>query len=389
MPGGTRSFEMAKRLVEFGNEVNMVTTRRDGHASKQWQVTDEQGIKVHWLSIPYNNSMNYNERIKAFLQFATRSAAYASRLCGDILFATSTPLTIALPGVYISKKKRIPMVFEVRDLWPEIPIALGAIKGPLVYPAMWLEKFAYRNSKMIVALSPGMKEGIMRTGFSPERIHVIPNSADLDMFNVPESQGIGFRNQFRWLGSRPLIVYTGAFGKINGVDYLVDLAAVFLSKQPEICFLAVGEGSEKEKILSRAKERGVLEKNFYMLSPIPKKNMPAVLSAADMTTSLCIDMPQLWANSANKFFDALASGTPIAINYNGWQAELIHKSGSGIVLDHYNLEIASEQLLAILKNETKLKAASIAARQLAKDQFSRDALAKRLELVLMMATEKE
>ena len=387
MSGGTRSFEMARRLVSWGHEVHMITTRRDRLTSKKWSITNEEDIKVHWLSVPYNNTMGFIERIRAFIKYAVESALYGYGLDVDVIFATSTPLTVALPAAYISKRKKIPLIFEVRDLWPELPIAIGALKGPMIPPAVWLEKFAYRNSKEIVALSPGMKEGIIRTGFPTERVHVIPNSADLEMFNVPEITGHEFRKQFNWLGNRPLVVYAGALGRINGVGYLADLASAVRTKNPDICFLVVGEGAENDKVLSIAKTNGVFERNFFMLPAIPKQKMPAVLSAADIATSLFIDLPPMWANSANKFFDALASGTAVAINYLGWQADLIRETGAGVVLDRKDFEKSSHQIIDAIEDREQLKVAGIAARELAQSRFSRDKLAKKLETVLISAAD--
>jgi len=387
MFGGTRSFEMARRLVAWGHEVHMITTIREKYISRKWSRTIEEGIKVHWLSVPYDNSMYFIDRIRAFLKYAIESAIYGCHLSGDVIFATSTPLTVALPAAYISKRKKIPLIFEVRDLWPELPIAIGTLKGPMIPPAVWLEKFAYRNSKEIIALSPGMKEGIIRTGFPTERIHVIPNSADLEMFNVPEITGHEFRKQFNWLGNRPLVVYAGALGRINGVGYLADLASAVMTKNPDICFLVVGEGAENDKVLSIAKTNGVFERNFFMLPAIPKQKMPAVLSAADIATSLFIDLPPMWANSANKFFDALASGTPVAINYLGWQADLISGTGVGVVLDRKDFEKSSHQIIDAIEDREQLKVAGIAARELAQSRFSRDKLAKKLETVLISAAD--
>ena len=166
MTGGTRSYEMARRLVEMGHEVNMVTSWREPDDRKHWFETSEAGIKVHWLPVPYSNRMGFYDRILAFLKFALRSSRLAAALDSDIVFATSTPLTIAIPAVFASYKRRVPMVFEVRDLWPEMPIAIGSLKNPfLVKAARFLEHWAYRHSSSVVALSPGMKSGVIRTGY--------------------------------------------------------------------------------------------------------------------------------------------------------------------------------------------------------------------------------
>ena len=137
MHGGTRSYEMARRLVRSGHEVHMVTADSQGSGARgknSWSLTEEAGIHVHWLPVPYSNNMTYRARVKAFISFARYAGLRAVPLRPDVVFATSTPLTIALPAAYAAKRLRIPLVFEVRDLWPEMPIAVGALRNPL---AIW------------------------------------------------------------------------------------------------------------------------------------------------------------------------------------------------------------------------------------------------------------
>jgi len=384
--GGTRSYEMARRLVGWGHQVDMITSQRVVQESTAhgWVETEESAIHVHWLPVPYSNAMTYRDRIFAFFKFAVGAARKAASLKGDVVFATSTPLTIALPGVYAARRLKIPLVFEVRDLWPELPIAVEALRGKLpILAARRLERWAYMHSAQIVALSPGMKAGIVQTGYPQEQVHVIPNSADLELFDVPAEAGLQLRHHFEWIQARPLVVYTGTLGKMNGVDYLARLAAAVFERAPDVRFLIVGDGREKARVQKAARDLAVLGKNFFMMGPLPKSEIPAVLSAADISTSLFIDLPEMWANSANKFFDALASGTPIAINYCGWQAELLEETNAGIVLDPKDIDKAASQLTQALKDKIWLERAGIAARKLAQNRFSRNLLTKQLESVLL------
>lgn len=385
--GGIRSYEMARRMVEWGHEVDLITTDRTlPVGSSGWRETDEAGIRVHWLPVPYSNSSGTAERFGAFVKFAYAAAQKASAIKADLIFASSTPLTIALPAVWAAKRQRIPMVFEIRDLWPELPIAMGAIKGrPLIAAAEWLERFAYTHAAQVVALSPGMKDGVVRTGYPAERVHVIPNSCDLELFSVPASAGEAFRARYDWLGSRPLVVYVGTLGAINGVSYLADLAAKVRSEAPDVRFAVVGGGAEEAKVRAYAQKLGVLDETFFMLGKIPKNQVPALLSAATLTASLFIDLQEMWHNSANKFFDGLASGTPLLINYGGWQAELLHETGAGIVTHPSDLDAAKDALLAALRDKSWLENAGRASRQLAEARFSRDALAQKLMEVLERA----
>jgi glycosyltransferase involved in cell wall biosynthesis len=368
----------------------MVTSARDKAVKqKGWCMTNEAGIHVHWLPILYSNKMSYKKRIKAFLKFSFFASLKAASLKGDLIYATSTPLTIAIPAVYASKINKIPMVFEVRDLWPELPIAVGALKNSiLIWGAKKLEKFAYNNSERIITLSPGMKNGIIKTGYLESKVIVIPNSCDLRLFSVSKDKCNEFRKKYVWLKERPLILYCGTMGLINGVDYFVLLADEVYKIDPEVRFLVVGKGREEKKIRALAKKRGILNKNFFIFSPVSKKNVPVIIKSANVATSLCIDLKELWDNSANKFFDALAAGTPFAINYKGWQADILIKSEAGIVLDVKDIPKAARDLLKVLDNKEWMQLARKKARELAEKKFSRDILAKQLEGVLLNAVAK-
>jgi len=382
MAGATRSYEMARRLVERGHEVHMITSRGEGGRAG-WTCTDEAGIRVHWCSVPYSNRMGYARRIWAFMRFSVMAARRAAAVSGDVVFASSTPLTIALPAVYAAEKLSVPMVFEVRDLWPDTPIGVGALKNRgVIATARWLERFAYRNAAHVVALSPDMKTGVVSTGYPADRVTVVPNGSDLELFRVANGLAVEFRRSYDWLGDRPLVVYTGTLGVVNGVDYLARLAAVVGRIDPEVRFLTVGTGREEAKVRQTAEALGVLGRNFFMLPQIPKAEMPAVLSAADLATSTVIDREQLWANSANKVFDALAADRPIVINHRGWLAEMIEQTGCGLVLNPNETETAAEQLVAALRNPLWVARARAAARKAAEERFSRDLLFERLETVL-------
>mgnify|MGYP000046335558 CR=1 FL=1 len=385
MSGGTRSYEMARRLVAMGHEVDMVTSWREPDMRTDWFTTDEAGIRVHWLPVPYSNHMGYNKRIASFLRFASGAARKAASLPADVVFASSTPLTIALPGVYAARRRKVPLIFEVRDLWPEIPIALGALSNPVArFAAKRLERFAYASSAEIVALSPGMAEGIIGTGFPESRVSVIPNSADLDFFSPNLSGRAEFRSQLGISGEKILIVYTGTFGLINGVEYFPKLAAA-LENDERFHFLAVGGGQEFQHVKDVAESAGVLNRNFQMQGQVPKSDMPKVLAAADIASSLFISLPELEVNSANKFFDGLAAGCCLAVNYGGWQSRILEETHAGLQLDR-DVSVAARQLQRLANDPERLAQAKIAARRLAEERFSRDKLAAQLEQVLLRAT---
>jgi glycosyltransferase involved in cell wall biosynthesis len=384
MAGGNRSYEMARRLVAAGHEVHMVTTWREPLHDAKWFETDEAGIRVHWLPVPYSNHMGFAERITAFARFARASAVKAASLPGDVVLATSTPLTIAMPGVYSARRKRIPMVFEVRDLWPEVPVAIGVLKNPvLIFAARRLERFAYGNASRIVALSPGIADGVAAAGVSRHRIRVIPNAADLDLFAPDDQSAARFRMTHPELGRGPIMLYPGALGRVNGVAYLARLAAAVRHERPDLRFVIIGDGMEWSFVERKARELGVLGVSFFMYPEVSKKDIVAAFNAASMIVSVFINVPQLQANSANKFFDALASGTAVAINYEGWQADLLRETGAGIVLPA-DPDMAADPLIRYFA-DGRVEQAGMSGRKLAEARFSRDKLTRELELMLVEA----
>lgn len=384
MSGGTRSYEMAKRMVAAGHEVQMITTWTDKTEHSNWFHEKIDGIDVHWYPNAYDNSMSFKKRIESFMKFAhAATKKTASFKDADIIFATSTPLTIAIPAVIASKLLKIPMVFEVRDLWPEIPIAIGALKNPaLRLVAKKLEHWAYKNSNAIVALSPGMKQGILKTNYPSNQVAVIPNSSDNFEMMYNDSAAARFRSEREWLNDSPLLVYTGTFGEINGVGYMVSLACELQRLDSNVKILLVGDGAEKTKVIAKAKSAGVFEENLFIEPPMPKKDIPALLSAATMASALFIDLPEMRPNSANKFFDALASSTPVLLNYGGWMHDLVKNYSCGLAMWQQPIGLVAEQLDQKMGDDEWLKEAGLAARRLAEEEFDRDALAAQLMSVL-------
>ncbi len=383
--GGTFSYEMARQLVDRGHEVQMVTADCSGQG-RAWRRTEEDGIQVHWCPIPYSNNMGFRRRIRSFFKFAIAASRKAASLPGDVIYASSTPLTIAIPAVYAARRQSIPMVFEVADLWPELPIAIGALRNPVaIAAARWLERFAYRNSHHIVAFSPGMKSGIVRAGYPEGKVTVIPNGGDMQLFQADEQAGREFRDRHAWLKDRPLVVYTGTLGIINGVDYLPRLAAEVRKRDPEIRFLVVGTGHQEAYVRDVAQQLGVLNDNFFMHPPAPKTEITPILSAADMASSVFCDIQQMWNNSASKVYDAMAASRPIAINHEGWWADLFRETGCGIVLDAHDMASAADSLVSTLRDRQQLQQMGQIARRVGEERFDRTKLIDPWEAILLEA----
>ena len=231
--GATRSYHLAKGMMQHGLDVEMITT----HSEDFYDFKIIDGIKVHYLPVPYSQKMGFLKRIWAFLGFVRQAKKLISKLPRpDYLYVTSTPLTTGLIGLWAKQKLAIPYIFEVRDLWPDAPIQVGVIKNTLLKRYLWaLEKKIYRQALKIVALSPGIANAI-RSKVPTAEVSIIPNFADLSIFQIaPKAPEI--LQKFE-LQDRLTIIYAGAIGQVNALHELVELA----SRTP-YQFLIMGEGS--------------------------------------------------------------------------------------------------------------------------------------------------
>ncbi|MEY4307903.1 MAG: hypothetical protein RL422_106 [Bacteroidota bacterium] len=379
MSGSTRSHEMAKRLVLLGYDVEIITSTRNNKFEHSNFISIENGVKINWINVNYSNNMGAIERIVAFIKFAFLAYFKAINLKGDLIFASSTPLTVSLPGIFAARYSGIPFYFEVRDLWPEIPIAMGYLRNPILRSlAKKLEKFSYRNSKGIIALSEGMKDGIVKTGYPNENIVVIPNGADLDLFDFMKYEKNKIREKYRFNQNDIIILYPGTFGQVNNLEYLVDLANNFKTNL-YVKFLFVGDGREKDLIVNKAKEFNIFEKNIFLFEPLPKNKISEIFSMSDIVVSTVLPIVELEANSANKFFDALASGTCMVINHGGWLEKELIENNCGFRLPR-NIDEAYLKLSSFIKNRSILEEMGRNARKLGEMKYSRDLLAKKLAL---------
>jgi len=390
MPGSTRSFELSKRLVENGHKVYLITSKRDDYQLQKNGWTKENGIDVYWTPVSYSNKMGFLRRIFSFLLFSIKSLKVTLSINADIIYATSTPLTIAIPAIIYSRIKAKPMIFEVRDLWPEIPIAVGALKSPFTrFLALYLEKLAYKNSKKIIALSDGMRSGIIKKGYPANKINVITNLSNTRAYEeIDKNKDYGIRiHNYYPEPLDKLVIYTGAFGHVNDVNYLIKIAGAIKNINNKIKFIIAGEGVEQQNIYSTSKELGVLNSSVFIIDPLEKSKIPLLYSKASIVSSLFINLEELWNNSANKFFDGLAAGKPIMINYSGWQRSLLEKYNAGFYVPFDDYLKGAEILNKIVNNNDLSKNMGHAAKKLANKHFAIDAQYPKFEKILKSVIE--
>jgi glycosyltransferase involved in cell wall biosynthesis len=380
--GGTRSFEFARHLVARGHTVTMVTARRADSGLADVRRQQVAGIEVVTLGgRPYSNLLSTRQRLVEFARFTVRATLV--RGCKpppDVVIATSTPITIGIPGVLLARHYGVPLVFEVRDLWPRAPIEMGVLRNRLaIRAARWLERWIYRNARTVIALSPGMQDGVLSTGVPSRRVVVIPNASDMDLF----SPAVRDRSLLdRWgLRDRFVAVHAGSMGRINGLDYLIDAAAELARRGEDgIQLLILGDGGLRRVLEDRV---GALHlRNVTFGGALPRAAVGAIVSSSDVAITSIANVPVLATASPNKFFDGLAAGIPALVNSPGWLRDLVtaHDAGSYVDVAHPG-QLADA--LVRLRDDPELWAKQGRhARALARATFSRKQLSSRFTAVL-------
>lgn len=375
---GTRSYEMAQALLREGHSVTMVCgSYAQGNTGLNMPFENGRrrgvvdGIDVIEFALNYDNHMGFVQRLGVFLKFAVDSISVALREPADVVFATTTPLTAGIPGIFARWLTRKPFVFEVRDLWPELPKAMGVITNPVV---LWLmsvlEWVSYRSADRLVGLSPGIVEGIAARGVDKSRIAMVPNGCDMNLFSAPVEawRPDGVReDQF-------LAIFTGTHGNANGLDSVLNAAAVLNERsRDDIRIALVGQGREKPKLIADAKERGL--DNVLFLDPVPKTKLAGLMAGADLGLQVLRNVPAFYfGTSPNKFFDYISAGLPVLNNYPGWLADLIGASDCGFAVPPDDPVAFADALMVAAENRDALHHKGVNARELAQTRFARSKL---------------
>lgn len=376
---GTRSYEMARQLLREGHKVTMVCgsyaqgkTGLSGAFSRGRRRGAVDGIDVIELELAYSNKQGFIARTLVFLKFALRSIWLALTEPYDVVFATTTPLTAGIPGIFARWLRGKPFVFEVRDLWPELPREMGVITNPVVLTMLsFLEWASYRSAHRCVALSPGIAKGIAARGVSEDRVCMVPNGCDLDLFADAATP-------IRPEGTSPddlVAIFSGTHGVANGLDAVLDAADVLKKRgRTDIKLVLIGDGGEKETLVRKAADRKL--DNVLFLDPVPKRVLGGILAGVDLGMQILKNVPAFYyGTSPNKFFDYIAAGLPVLNNYPGWLAELINENHCGFAVPPDAPEAFADALEQAANDRSVLPEMKKNARMLAEKQFDRALLA--------------
>lgn len=377
---GTRSYEMAQALVREGHTVTMVCgSKVRGQTGLEQPFKNSvrrgsvEGMDIIEFDLGYGNELGFARRMVVFAKFALRSIGVALREPADVVFATTTPLTAGIPGIFARWVRRKPFVFEVRDLWPELPREMGVIRNPILLSAMSLLEWAsYRSADRLIGLSPGIVRGIEKRGVSSDRITMVPNGCDLQLFG-------GTQKAWRPPSVRDdqlMAVFSGTHGNANGLDAVLDAAAVLKARgRNDVRLVLIGDGGEKARLQQRTQAEGLDAVIF--LNPVPKTELTGLLAGADLGLQILRNVPAFYfGTSPNKFFDYIAAGLPVLNNYPGWLAEMIGENACGYAVPPNDPEAFADALISAAEDREGLEVMRKRAQDLAASRFARPKLAR-------------
>lgn len=379
-PGGTRSYWIAKELVKRGHHVTMITSANKRHEPGR---VDVDGIDVVYVKNPaYSNYMSALKKVWSFVAFIHNAIKAASKEKNvDIVFATSTPLTIGAIALWLKKRKKWKYVFEVRDLWPEFPIEIGAIKNKLAIRLLRkFEKRIYDKSEHVVALSPGMKEGVMKAGTPEEKVSMIPNMAKPDKF-YPHEPNLEIANKFGIELTKFNVIHFGSMGRANGLQYIIEAAKCLKDAgDDDVRFIFMGSGAT-EPVIKKLSEDYSLN-NVSFLGSHKMDVVAEVVNCCDASITTFLNLPVLKTNSPNKLFDSLSAGKPIIVNSAGWTKDMVEQEHCGFYADPTNPSELANKILFYKDLKDDLKQMGVNARRLSLEVYDKDILAGKVADVL-------
>ncbi len=338
-PGGSRFNEMAKVWANEGHEITVLGgmmhynghEKRDEYKGKYF-VNKKQGQLDVWrchVSESYN--ANFLGRLWAYFSFmfaATWVGLFKTKGKYDVILVTSPPLFVGVTAFVLSFFKKIPYVFEVRDLWPESAIDTGVLNNKLIIKLAYrVEGFLYKNASLINVLTPAFKTHLINIKkVNEDKILFIPNAADFSLSdtlleNFDASQ---MRNEMGWQ-DKFIVTYVGAHGVANGLHQVLDAAE--LLKDTKILFLLIGNGMTKESLIIDAKNRGI--DNVVFLNSVPKVDVFKYILISDMGASILRNVPAFKTVYSNKSFDYMACKKPILMAIDGISRELVEEADAG------------------------------------------------------------
>jgi glycosyltransferase involved in cell wall biosynthesis len=382
--GGTRHHELARYLVDRGHRVTVI-------ASPVSYLTGTKRASAHWLEresggpgIAILRTYTYAalhrsffHRLLSFFSFMLSSFLVSMNIREvDLVWGTSPPIFQGATAWLVARLKRVPFLFEVRDLWPAFAIAVGVLRQPwLIRASLWLEKFLYQHADRLVVNSPGFIDHVLSRG--ARQVDLVPNGADPAMFD-PAASGQEFRQQHD-LGGKFVALYAGAHGLSNDLDVVLE-AARLLAQSENIVFVLLGDGKEKPRLIEKARQMAL--DHVIFLSPLPKNQMGEALAAANACIAILKPVELYKTTYPNKVFDYMAAGRPVVLAIDGVIREVVETAGAGIPVPPGDPLAMALAIQALANDPERCHAMGRAGRTCIERRFSRAELAEKLAVIM-------
>jgi glycosyltransferase involved in cell wall biosynthesis len=385
--GGSRFNEMARIWSEKGHEITVLAgminanekEKRPEYKGKYFVHKHHGRVSVWRTHVSETYNTSFRGRLWAYISFVISSVLAGifkvnSRF--DIILVTSPPLFVGITAYLLSRIKRIPYIFEVRDLWPESAIDTGIVKNKqIIRLAFNFEKFIYRNARLINVLTPAFRDRLIQSKkVSAEKVILIPNAAD---FNISDEilysfDAPAFRKELG-IDDHFVITYVGAHGVANHLIQLLDTAE--LIKDTKVLFQLIGNGMQKPMLIEEVKKRNLA--NVRFLDQVSKNEVFKYIIASDLGTSVLKRAETFKTIYSNKTFDYMACKKPVLLLIDGVSRDLIETARCGIFAEPEHPEDIAEKIRFYLKSPDLLKIQGENGYQYAKEHFDRNILANK------------
>ena len=384
----SRTYEHCKQWVQDGHEVTVVTcapnhprgTVYEGYRNKLFQREEKDGIQVVriWTYVTANEG--FLKRTLNYLSYMVSAVCVAPFLSNfDIVLSTSPQFFNGLAGYLVSRLKRVPWILEIRDLWPESIVAVGAITHrPVIRFLEGLESFAYRKADHLVVVTDAFKGHMLAQGISPEKVSVIKNGADFSLYKKPP-HGSAHPSGCLGLEGKFVAAYFGTHGMAHHLETILE-AAQELAEWKDIIFLLVGDGAERSRLV--AMRDAMKLPNVSMLDQQPKENMPVLWSLSSVSLVLLKKSAVFKTVLPSKVFESMAMEKPVILGVEGESAELVMSSGGGICIEPENAKDLATQILKLYRDHTLCEKLGSSGRRYVLEHFDRQVLARRFADVM-------
>ena len=380
-PATSRHYTLLAQLAKSHRVTLLTTPAWAGQRLTEEFAWVPPGVEIRQTAVRYDNRMGPARRAWAFAQYAAWAVREGLRMDKpDVIWGISTPLTAAWAAANVARVRRVPWVFEVQDLWPSFPVAMGAVPTALARQQLFaLEKRLYKSARHIVPLSPDMTAYVTGRGIAADKVTTVLNGTDLDLAARATPTAVAALRRAEGLQGQRIVLYAGTFGRANDLPTVVAAAETLVATEAEVTWLFLGDGHHRPLVAAAAAR---WPGRIRLVGGQPRHAVFSWFALADVSVVSFLDLPVLDANSPAKLYDSRAVGTPVVVTNTGWTRALVAREGCGWYAPAGNAPALAQTLREVLRQPALLAAAGAAGQRLARRDFDRQQLAAVVQRVL-------